>query len=314
MKDASEFDTAEFFLPLGSFDTKRPQSFSSEIQVEFGAVTDKGKKRLNNEDAFVIFRTGRYWQKIMSNLPAGALPDRHEENAYAMAVADGMGGLAAGEVASSMVLTTMVNLMLTSVKWALKLDHPEFREKEIREGIERGIEYLSKADTAIENRADQEQSYKGMGTTFTASYTFGDDLFVLHVGDSRAYLYRNGKLSQITHDHTVAQELADRGDIPQSAVEKHRLKHILTRSIGHSGGKLNVEVHHLKLENNDLLLLCTDGLNDMISDEQISAAMSGDESIQERCQALTNLALQQGGKDNITVVMAKYEIPQHNLD
>jgi protein phosphatase len=312
MKDASELDTAEFFLPLSSFDTKRPQPFSSEIKVEFGAVTDKGKKRLNNEDAFVIFRTGRYWQKIMSHIQKDTLPDRHEENAYAMAVADGMGGLAAGEVASSMVLTTMVNLMLSSVKWALKLDNPEFREQEIREGIERGIEYLSKADEAIENRAEQEESYKGMGTTFTASYTFGDDLFILHVGDSRAYLFRNGKLNQITHDHTVAQELADRGDIPQSAVEKHRLKHILTRSIGHSGGKVNVEIHHLKLENNDLLLLCTDGLQDMISDDQISDEMHGDDSVQQKCEKLTNLALENGGKDNVTVVMAKYQIPQHS--
>jgi protein phosphatase len=312
MKNSSELDTAEFFLPLSNFETKQPQPFSSEIRVDFGAVTDKGKKRINNEDAFVIFRTGRYWQKIMSNLEEGELPERHEENAYAMAVADGMGGLAAGEVASSMVLTTMVNLMLSSVKWALKLDNPEFREKEIREGIERGIDYLNKADAAIENRAEQEQSYKGMGTTFTASYTFGDDLFILHVGDSRAYLLRNGRLSQITHDHTVAQELADRGDIPQSAVEKHHLKHILTRSIGHSSGKLHVEVHHLKLENNDLLLLSTDGLHDMINDEQICAAMNGDDSIQERCQTLTNLALQNGGKDNITVVMAKYHIPQYS--
>ncbi len=310
MKNLSELDTAEFFLPLRNFEVKQPQSFSSQIEVDFGAVSDKGKVRANNEDAFIIFRTGRYWQKLKSNLQPELLPERHEENAYAMAVADGMGGLAAGEVASSMVLTTMVNLMLSSVKWALKLDDPESRDEEIRDGIQRAIDYLQKADEAIEKSAERNESLKGMGTTFTASYTIGDDLFILHVGDSRAYLFRNGNLSQLTRDHTVAQELADRGDIPQKVVASHRLKHILTRSIGHSGGKVNVEIHHLKLENDDLILLSSDGLHDMINDQQIADTIAAKDSVQVKCENLTDLALQNGGKDNITVLMAEYNIPK----
>lgn len=309
MKSPSEQDTAEFFLPFSNFDIQHPRPFSSEVKVTFGAVSDKGKRRPNNEDAFIIFRTGRYFQRVMTNVQEELLPKHHEENGYAMAVADGMGGLAAGEVASTMVLTTIVNLMLSSVKWALKLDNPEFREQEIREGILRGIDYLSKADAAIEKRAEGDQTYKGMGTTLTGAYSFGDDLFIFHIGDSRAYLFRNGKLKQITRDHTVAQELADRGDIPQEAVEKHHLKHILTRSIGHSEGKPEVEIHHLKLQSNDLLFLCSDGLHDMINDQQIMHAISSSDSVQDKCQILTNLALEHGGKDNVTVVMAEYRIP-----
>ena len=309
MKNPSEQDTAEFYLPLNNFDIQHPRPFSSEIKVSFGAVSDKGKKRANNEDAFLIFRTGRYFKRVMTNVQEDLLPEHHEECAYAMAVADGMGGLAAGEVASSMVLSTVVNLMLSSVKWALKLDNPESRDEEIREAIQRGIDYLAKADAAVESRAEQEQSYKGMGTTLTGSYSFGDDLFIFHIGDSRAYLYRNEKLSQLTNDHTLAQELADRGDISQEAVEKHRLKHILTRSIGHSAGKPDVEIHQLKLQNNDLVLICSDGLHDMISDQQITQVINSRDSAQDKCQNLTDLALKHGGNDNITVLIGEYFIP-----
>ena len=133
----------------------------------------------------------------------------------------------------------------------------------------------------------QEQSYKGMGTTLTGSYSFGDDLFIFHIGDSRAYLYRNEKLSQLTNDHTLAQELADRGDISsRKQFEKHRLKHILTRSIGHSAGKPDVEIHQLKLQNNDLVLICSDGLHDMISDQQIMESINSRDSAQDKCQVL----------------------------
>jgi protein phosphatase len=309
MKNPSEQDTAEFYLPFSNFEIKQPRPFSSQVRVQFGAVSDKGKKRSNNEDAFIIFRTGRYFQRVMTNVSDDQLPEHHEENGYAMAVADGMGGLAAGEVASTMALSTIVNLMLSSVKWALKLDNPEFRDEEIRQAIERATSYLSKADEVIETRAEQDRSFKGMGTTLTASYSFGDDLFIFHIGDSRAYLFRNGRLTQLTRDHTVAQELADRGDIPQEAVDKHHMKHVLTRSVGHSGGKPDVEIHHLKLRNSDLLILCSDGLHDMINDQLIVQGINSGDSPQKRCENLTNLALDHGGKDNITVTIAEYYIP-----
>ncbi len=92
MRNLSEQDTVEFFLPVSSFDIETPRAFSSEVRIDFGAVTDQGRVRSNNEDAFLIFRTGRYWQKLMTNVQENLLPERHEENGYAMAVADGMGG------------------------------------------------------------------------------------------------------------------------------------------------------------------------------------------------------------------------------
>lgn len=308
MRNLSSLETVEIYLPIASFETDRQQTFSSKVHVDFGAVSDKGK-RPNNEDAFLILRTGRYMQKLITNIDSDLIPERHDENAYAMVVADGMGGLAAGEVASSMAITTIVNLMLSSVKWALKLDHPEFREEEIQEGIHRAVDYLNKADFAVGRQAAEDKRFERMGTTLTASYSFGDDLFIFHVGDSRAYLFHNGQLERLTHDHTLAQALADMGDISQEAADKHKFRHLLTRAVGHHGGKLDVEIHHLTLADNDSLLICSDGLSDAVSDEQISETLNGMESIQNKCESLVNLALQQGGKDNITVALAHYHIP-----
>ena len=309
MRNLSELDTEVLYLPYANFESSTPQPFSSRVQVDFGAVSDKGKVRSNNEDAYLIIRTGRYMQKMQTNIEPELIPDRHEECAYGMAVADGMGGLAAGEVASSMAITTIVNLMLSSVKWALKLDHPEFRKEEIQEAIERAVDYLNKADFAVARQASQDRRYDRMGTTLTLSYSFGDDLFIFHVGDSRAYLFHNGRLNRLTHDHTLAQELADKGDISQEAADKHKFKHLLTRAVGHHGGKLDVEIHHLKLADNDLVLVCSDGLTDLVTDQQIADALSVSESSQHKCESLVNLALQKGGRDNITVVLAHYHIP-----
>jgi serine/threonine protein phosphatase PrpC len=308
MPNLSNVDTVEIYLPVTSFERERPQAFSSKVKVDFGAVSDKGK-RPNNEDAFLVLRTGRYMQRLITNIDPKLIEERHEENAYGMAVADGMGGLAAGEIASSMAITTIVNLMLSSVKWALKLDHPEFRQEEIQEAIHRAVDYLNKADFAVGRQAAQDKKFERMGTTLTVSYSFGDDLFIFHVGDSRAYLFHQGKLIRLTRDHTLAQALADMGDISQETAEKHKFRHLLTRAVGHHGGKLDVEIHHLKLSNNDSLLICSDGLTDAVSDKQIAETLAGDGTSQDKCEYLSKLASEQGSKDNITVVMGHYNIP-----
>lgn len=309
MNNRTEQDTKEYYLPFQSFDgTQKEPPLSSRVRIEFGAVSDIGKVRQNNEDAFVIYRTGRFWQNVRTNLPDGIIPEDYEENAYTMAVADGMGGLSAGEVASRTALATIVNLVLSSVKWALKLNEPGKRQEEIVEAIKRGIDYLMQADASISRRAEEDAVHKGMGTTVTGMYIYADDLFIFHVGDSRGYLFRNGQLNQITHDHTVAQELADSGVIPQSAVEGHQFKHVLTRAVGLHQGKVNVEIHHLKLLPDDSILLCTDGLSDLVKTEEIATVLSAGPNSQEKCEDLLRLALANGGKDNITVVLGHYTV------
>lgn len=309
MTNHAEANTAEYFLPVSSFAAGAPEEFSSRIRIDFGAVSHAGKVRTNNEDAFLIFRTGRYWQKLVANMAEDLLPERHDEMAFAMAVADGMGGLASGEIASSTALNTVVNLMLSSVKWAHKLDHSELREQEIQEGIERAVGYLTRADKAIAERARGEDPDKVMGTTLTASYTFGDDLFIFHIGDSRAYLCRDGNLKRLTRDHTLAQQLADIGGISEDEVSRHYMKHILTRALGGHAGKLEVEIHHLTIKNDDLVLLCTDGLTDLVRDVEIAKILIQNTPAQEKCGLLVDAALQRGGRDNVTVLLAAYGIP-----
>jgi PPM family protein phosphatase len=132
--------------------------------------------------------------------------------------------------------------------------------------------------------------------------------FVASVGDSRVYLLRRGRLLLLTRDQTYSQLLADIGQIPQHEVSTHHL-HIPTDAIGVGTGKINVKVRHLPLLNEDRLLLCTDGLTEMVDEEEIAGVLMRDQRAQDACQTLVDLALEHGGVDNVTVLLAKYEIP-----
>lgn len=300
-----ELDTAEFYFPSKSMDPATPEpSLASRARMECAGVSHVGNARENNEDAFLIYRTGRFWEKVATNIEDPLLRQRVEEYAYTMVVADGMGGLAAGEVASRTAITTAVNLVLSSVKWTLKLDQPETRQQEIQEAVERAIGYFSSADLAVSQKSGQSR----MGSTLTAAYVVGDDLFIMHVGDSRVYLFREAQLTQLTRDHTVAQALADSGIIPESAVQHHRLKHILTKAVGLHEGKVDVELHQLKLQDGDVLMLCSDGLSDCLSAPVIAGVLGSDLTPEGKCEQLLKEALQSSGKDNITVLVGHYSI------
>jgi protein phosphatase len=143
-----------------------------------------------------------------------------------------------------------------------------------------------------------------MGTTLTGAYTVGPEAFIGHVGDSRAYLYRAGRLAQLTRDHTMAQLAHDIG-LP---VTKQSWHHTLTNCLGGGGAELWVDFHHVRLADGDRLLLCTDGLTSMVPDDEIAAVLSRPAPPQEQAQALVDATLQGGGKDNVTVVVAHYAL------
>jgi serine/threonine protein phosphatase PrpC len=149
-----------------------------------------------------------------------------------------------------------------------------------------------------------------MGTTLTVACSVGADLVLYYVGDSRAYLFRQGKLHRLTRDHTLAQHLADEGCIAQEEIATHRSRHVLTRALGQSGGEVEAELQHLRLANGDRLLLCTDGMTDMVPDARIAEVLCGLDRSHEACRALIDLALAAGGRDNVTVVLARYAIPE----
>jgi protein phosphatase len=174
---------------------------------------------------------------------------------------------------------------------------------------ERAARFYQRVGEAVIEEGRADPSLTGMGTTLTGAFSAGNDLFVASVGDSRVYLFRRGRLLQLTRDQTYSQLLADIGQIPQHEVSTHHLRHILTDAIGVGAGKVNVKVRHVPLLNEDRLLLCTDGLTEMVEEEEIAGVLMRDQGAQDACQTLVDLALDHGGKDNVTVLLAKYEIP-----
>jgi protein phosphatase len=149
-----------------------------------------------------------------------------------------------------------------------------------------------------------------MGTTLTLAWSLGGELFVAHVGDSRAYLLRHGKLHRLTRDHTRAQELADLGVISDEDVATHRLRHVLTQALGICEGGGEPDMERIRLDDGDRLLVCTDGLTNMVDEATITAELdpARNASADAACQRLLELALNRGGKDNVTIVVAGYQI------
>jgi protein phosphatase len=285
-----------------------PTPPTSRVQIDVAAHTDKGRVRQNNEDSYVIYRLGRFLELVASNIARDHLPQAAQDVGYLMIVADGLGGHEGGEIASRTALVTSLEFILRSPQWALKFDDPRTREGEIKEMMNRSRAYLMGVHETILRQAQEHPELKGMGTTLTGAWSVGLDLFVLHVGDSRAYLMRGSRLRKVTHDNTVAQDYADQGLIPQNEVEQHRLHHVLTRAIGGHGEDVEGDMHHVRLAPGDRLLLCSDGLTDMVSEAEIAQVLKAGESSERAARTLVDLALDHGGRDNVTAVVAGYAV------
>ena len=218
-------DTVEYQIPRE--DRAKAAGSRPEVRLEFAAVSDTGKVRSQNEDHFLITRMGRTFELVATNMPAGSLPDHINEEAFGMVVADGMGGMAAGEKASLLAIKTGVDLVLKSPMWATRIDDAAAREL-----ITRMRDYFRRVDSVVIGEGRSDRHLTGMGTTLTLAYIVGRDAFIIHVGDSRAYLFRQKRLEQLTHDHTMAQGLADAGAIRPDEVPRHAKRHVLTNFVG----------------------------------------------------------------------------------
>jgi protein phosphatase len=306
MPGAFDIETAEyeFLVSPSAMDTGRPKPPSSSVRIDFGAVSDTGKVRPKNEDHFLVAKVNRKQEVLLTNVPADQLPALPGEEGYTMIVADGMGGMAAGEVASRMVITTGLRLFQKSPKWGFKINR-----KEAHELFDRVNAYLQEMDRTLTERSEADRRLFGMGTTLTAAYSVGSDLFIIHLGDSRAYLYRKSELKQLTRDHTVAQAMADAGYIAPEAVRYHTKKNVLTNFLGGRHGKVKADVRWLRVLDEDRLLLASDGLTDMVDDASIARILAAHEQSSSAAQSLLEEALLRGGKDNITVIVARYSIP-----
>jgi protein phosphatase len=233
---------------------------------------------------------------LATNLPKGFLPPA-DDTAYVFGVADGLGGASFGELASALVLRSGWDQAPGTIKWTWIIN-----DREIEELKERVELVFQRMQQALVERGRIDSKYAAMGTTLTAAYTIGPEAFIGHVGDSRAYLYHARQLTQLTRDHTLAQDCLDAG-LP---VPCRSWYHRLTNCLGANDAPLRVEFHHLRLADDDQLLLCTDGLTDMVNDQEIAHLLGRDAHPHETTSALINRALECGGKDNVTVVLAHY--------
>jgi protein phosphatase len=297
-------DTQEYPAQDGGRAAAPPRPWSSQVQVDVAGLTHPGKVRPNNEDHFLTIRFGRSMDTLQTSLPAGHIPARYAEVGYGLAVADGIGGAVAGEVASGLAITAGLNLALHSPQWNLVMT-PE----QIRASMETWRQRFHDIDALVAERARADAGLAGMGTTLTVAYSVGHHLLLHHVGDSRAYLFRGGRLQRLTRDHTVAQSLADAGVIAPDEVASHRLRHVLTRALGSGRAEVEAEIQHVELADGDRLLLCTDGLTEMVADARIAEVLGRTAGSAEAGRALVEAALEAGGRDNVTVVVAGYGIP-----
>jgi serine/threonine protein phosphatase PrpC len=298
---AGDSDTTVEFVSTGGLrqDRRSQPPHSMQVAVDLGAATHAGLVRPNNEDSYLVSRAERSLETLLTNLPAGSVPTTAAEQSYGLAVADGMGGQAAGEVASRVALQTVVAHVIATSDWIMR-DVAENQER--IEG--RMSERFEAANQAVHEEAQQHPRWNGMGTTLTLAVSCGAQLFLGHVGDSRAYLLRSGQLQVLTRDHSYAQVLADSGQISQEQVATHRLRNVLLRHLG--GSATEIDVRHLRLESGDQLLLCSDGLSDAVTGEAIAQILSAATRAQAACDALIEAALAAGGRDNITVLIARY--------
>jgi PPM family protein phosphatase len=301
---SSTRDTDEYTPPPSPAEISPPEPVSANVHVEVAALSHQGKVRENNEDHYLVTRVERSFQTILTNLPPGLIPKRFAEVGYAMLVADGMGGQAAGEVASRLAIATLVNLVLHTPDWIMRGGEPEAEQV-----MQRMADRYKIVDAAVREQAQSDPMLAGMGTTMTLACNLGTLLLLTHIGDSRVYLQRGDKCHQLTRDHTMVQGLVELGIIKPEQVSGHRLKHALTRVIGAGESLGDAEVHQVNLADGDQVLLCTDGLSDMVKLEAIAGILRESKSPNEACKRLVDAALENGGADNVTVVFARYRLP-----
>jgi len=232
------------------------------------ALTDKGLIRSQNEDYYYV-----------SDTPIGKLP-----NLYI--IADGMGGHKAGNIASKKAIQHMVENVEEYSGW----DVIYSLENAVRD-----------ANKAIFNAGEENQHLKGMGTTIVACVIKDDTLFVTNVGDSRLYVYADG-LKQITLDHSVVEELFRAGHISEEDRYNHPNKNMITRALG-AEDEVKVDRFVCALKKTDLILLCSDGLNKMLSDDEVRVIMGQATTIDDKGYALMKASLDKGGIDNTTLII-----------
>ena len=284
MTDASEMPTR-----------RRP------LRVTAFGVTDTGRVRTTNEDQFLIAELTKAMRVWQTSLP-GPQVQIGEEHAHLFLVADGMGGHKAGERASALAVTAIEQFTLNTFKWFLGAD-----ETEAQKVLTQFQSAISQADARILDEATEHPELSGMGTTVTMAFHLESQVCVVHVGDSRAYLYRDGELHQLTEDHTLMAEMVRGGTLRPDEVAGHRLRHVITNVVGGPELGVKVEARTLVVQAGDRLLLCSDGLTEAMTNDAIAVTLAAETEPEGAATKLLAQAIDAGSADNVTVLIVRFD-------
>jgi serine/threonine protein phosphatase PrpC len=278
------------------------------LAVKAFGITDTGKVRKSNEDQFLISELSKRMRVWQTSLPEPQL-QVGEDRAHLFLVADGMGGHRAGERASAIAVAAIEQFTLNTFRWFFATDSPGAQKV-----LAQFQSALSQADATILEEASENPELQGMGTTLTMAFQLGAQLCIVHVGDSRAYLYRAGALHQLTKDHTIVAELVRTGALQPDQVASHPLRHVITNVVGGPKVGVKVEARAFEVQAGDRLLLCSDGLTEMVTNDAIAAVLDKESEPEAGAKALLALANEGGGRDNITVVIVRFDPADRAVD
>ncbi len=240
--------------------------------MEVGFKTDKGRRRSNNEDACFVMKKDKVF-----------------------IVADGVGGNNSGEIASRLAVNEIANYVET---------HP-LREIQSVEQVQDYFEdCLKNANFKVLELSQRIEANKGMATTVVCAYVQGNTIYIINVGDSRAYVFRDDVLQQITEDHTYVNTLLKAGLISEDEAMNHENKNMITRAVG-ADYTVDADFFSLPIRADDIVLICTDGLYGEVGEEQLIAVLKEEKSMTDICNELVEMANENGGSDNITMVVLK---------
>ena len=267
-------------------------------EIDVCGLTHRGRVRSENADHFLIASFHRAMQVHNSSIPNTAFSALSADSrGYVFLVADGVGAFAQAADGSARAIRSVAQYLVDMSEVSLSAD-PD-REQEVVSRVHDAVAEAHKALLAL----DEDGIPGSAVTTLTMLVAIWPRLFVVHVGDSRAYRLRDGELTQLTTDQTMAQAMVDSAEWTRAIADASPLKHVLVSALG--SPDVDPQVLALELERRDVMLLCTDGLTKHVSDEEIREHMLRPDASELVCQSLIDLALARGGQDNVTVVMGK---------
>jgi len=246
--------------------------------MEIWGVTDSGKVRKHNQDVFRVLHD-------------------EEKSIAILVVCDGMGGANAGDVASQIAVESFMHNLKSAIDNAGDVCSKDDIAKMM-------IDAVLIANNMVYNKSQQDEDYSGMGTTLTAAVSTSAGEIIVNVGDSRLYHITPGRITQITRDHSVVEDMIERGEITRSQARRHSGRNLITRALGASLHE-PPDVFFIKMKKGESILLCSDGLTEVVLDSEIQYQLITGTSARESCETLVDMALERGAPDNVTAVILR---------